>query len=171
MRLAGFASSIQKICTGSRGWSSTEYRHGVVRPGGPSSSICCRRELGKRGPKLFAKSQLQPPDAALELWPPLRLSSVADATHIGMGTLQVWRTAGFRLHRLHWLPRARSQLEQSWRGSSEHVWRFWTQSPDPGITRASTTAAMGEQFPPLQNDLILRVARGEQFFSRSFILF
>ena len=61
VRLAGFASSIQKICAGSRGWSGTEYRHGVVRPGGLPSSSCCRRELGRRGPKLFAKSQLQPP--------------------------------------------------------------------------------------------------------------
>ena len=33
----------------------------------------------------------------------------------GMGTLQVWRTAGSRLHRLHWLPRAKSQLGPTWK--------------------------------------------------------
>ncbi len=166
MRLAGFASSIQKLCVGSRGWSSNEYRPGVMRPGGPSSSNCCRRGLGRKAPNFSRSwsSSLQHP--ALELWPPLRLSSVADATHSGMGTLQVWRTAGSRLHRLHWCPAPKVNWDGVGGEARSRSGGSGIQSPDPGTTRASTSAAMDEQFPPLQNDLILRVARGEQFFSR-----
>ena len=87
MRLAGFATSIQKICTGSRGRSSTRYRHGVVRPGGPSSSSCCRRELARNGPNFSRSRSSSLQHAALELWPPVRLSSVADATHQRHGYL------------------------------------------------------------------------------------